>query len=176
MLELYWGCLIFGVLFALLSVVLGDFLSDMFDGMFDFLSLDGPQIFQPMIIVGFITGFGGSGVILTDTTNFPQFIIVITSLLAAFILSIIVYFTYVKPMQNAEASTGFTYQDLVGKVGEVSIPLPARGYGEVFLQIGSSNTNQIAASFDEEDIPSGTKVVVVEIREETLYVSPLNDL
>lgn len=176
MIELYWGCLLFGVLFAFLSVILGDFLSDMFDGMFDFLSLDGPQFFQPMVIVGFITGFGGAGIVLTDTTNIPQLFIVILSLLLALILSILVYFTYVKPMQNAEASTGFTYEDLVGRVGEVSIPLPATGYGEVMLNIGSSNTNQIAASFDEEDVPTGTRVVVVEIREETLYVSPINEL
>lgn len=176
MLEFYWGCLIFGVLFAILSVLVGEVFSDMFDGIFEFLSIDGPNYIQPMVIVGFITSFGGAGVLLTEKLNWPQYFIILLALFIALLLAAIVYFSYVKPMNQAESSTGFSYQDLIGKIGEVTIPLPAKGYGEVILLIGGGNTNQIAASFDSEEIPAGEKVVVVSIEEETLMVSKLNDL
>ncbi|MBB6452784.1 membrane protein implicated in regulation of membrane protease activity [Salirhabdus euzebyi] len=176
MVEVYWGCLVFGILFAFLSVILGDFLSDMFDGIFEFLSIDGPTFIQPMVIVGFITGFGGAGILLTDYTFFPQPLIIPLALLVATFLSVGVYFLYVKPMNRAESSTGFTYADLVGKVGEVSIPIPKEGYGEVVLSTIGGNTNQIAKSFDNVEIPVSEKVVVVEVKDDTLFVSKFNEL
>jgi membrane protein implicated in regulation of membrane protease activity len=176
MLELYWGCLIFGIIFALLSVVLGDFISDFFDGIFDFLSIDGPPFLQPMVIVGFITGFGGAGIVMTDYLAVAQVIIIPLAIIIALSLSVFVYYIYVKPMNNAEVSTGFTYADLVGAIAEVTIPLPKEGYGEVLINIGGGNTNQIAASFDQDEIASGERVVVVEVKDDTLYVSKVDEL
>lgn len=38
--ALYWGCLIGGILFAVVTVLLGDILSSALDGLLDFLSVD----------------------------------------------------------------------------------------------------------------------------------------
>ncbi|MBP1932008.1 NfeD family protein [Ammoniphilus resinae] len=171
MLEIYWGCLIVGVLFAIVSVVFGDFIGQFLDGMLDFLSLEGPDFFHPMVIIGGITAFGGIGILLTEYTFFSFWIILLLSFLIAIFLSILVYFFYVKPMQNAENSTSYSIQELSGKIGEVTIPIPREGYGEVVIKVGLSNTNQIAASFDREEINSGTRVVVVQVKEDTLFVS-----
>ena len=170
MLELYWGCLAGGVLFALITVVFGDILGDAFDGVFDALSFDHLDFLQPMVLVSGMTVFGGTGVTLTRYTSMEPFPVAVISVIAAVLLSIAVFFLYVKPMKNTENSTGFSIQDLVGKIGEVSVPIPAKGYGEVLVRIGAGNSNQIAASFDGEELPAGIRVVVAEVKDSTLYV------
>lgn len=168
MVDVYWACLAGGLIFAVVTVILGDLISHAVHGVLDFLSVD---FLQPMTIVGGITAFGGAGVLLTEYTVFSAWLIVLLSVLAALIVAIVVYFVYVKPMSNAENSTGFSIRDLTGKIGEVTVTIPATGYGEVLVRIGAANTNQIAASFEHETIQSGTRVVVVEVKDHTLFVA-----
>ena len=169
MVEVYWSCLIGGVLFALLTILFGDILGDVFDGIFETLHFD---FLNPMVLVGGITIFGGSGVMLSRYTQVEPLLVALLSLIIALALSIVLYFTYVKPMKNSENSTGYSMQDLVGKIGEVTVPIPVGGYGEVLLKVGAGNTNQIAATLDQDEIPTGTRVVVGDIKEGVLYVFP----
>lgn len=171
MLEIYWACLIGGVIFAVVTVVVGDLIGNLFDGILDFLSIEGLHFLQPVVLVSGITAFGGAGILLTEYTSLQVLPAAVLSVIAAILLSVPVYFFYVKPMENTENSTGYSMQDLTGRLGEVTVPIPATGYGEVIMKIGVGNTNQIAASFDREDIQTGTRVVVVEVRDGTLYVS-----
>ncbi|UOQ42932.1 protease [Halobacillus salinarum] len=175
MTAFFWGCLIFGLLFALLTVVVGDLISDLFDGMFEFLSMDGPQYIQPMVVVGFITTLGGSGILLHDYTSLPQFLSLTAAILIGLIISILVYFLYVKPMNKAESSTGFSYDELKGKAAEVTIAIPAQGYGEIMLVVGGSNTTQIAQGIEKEAIPGGEKVVIVDVEDHTALVTKFNE-
>lgn len=61
--------------------------------------------------------------------------------------------------------------DLPGKIGEITIPVPAAGYGEIMVKFGAGNSLHTAASFDHELLPAGIKVVVVEVREGVALVS-----
>lgn len=162
MLELYWGCLIFGVIFAIATIFFGD--------LFD-VSLDHLEWLQPTVLVSGITIFGGTGVLLIRYTDFIGSVVVVVSLLVTTILSGLLYFVYIKPMKNCENSSGFFIKELIGKTGEVTIPVPASGCGEVLIKIGAGNTNQIAASNDKVEISAGTQVVVTDVREGILYVS-----
>jgi membrane protein implicated in regulation of membrane protease activity len=170
MLEFYWGCLIAGILFAVISVIFGDILGCFLDGIFDFLLLDGPDYIHPMVIMGGVTVLGGTGIVFTEYTSLPLWLNIILSILIAGICSILVYLGYVKPMQRTENSTGYSIQELTGKLAEVIVPIPAQGFGEVMVKVGAANTNQIAASFDKEEIQSGSKVVVVEVKDHVLFV------
>lgn len=172
MLEFYWISLIGGVLFALVTVVFGDILGDIFGGFFDSLSMDHLDLLQPMVLVGGITVFGGSGIMLSQYTSLETMTVAMLSVMISIAVSIVVYFSYVKPMKNSENSSGFSIKDLVGKIGEVTVPIPSGGYGEVVLRVGASNTNQIAATLDQVKIPAGVKVVVGETRDGVLYVFP----
>lgn len=170
--ALFWGCLIGGVLFAVVTVLLGDVLSGALDGMLDFLSVD---FFKPVVLAAGVTVFGGTGIMLakyTDLSSGPQ---VVISILVAILLSIGVYFGYVRPMENSENSTGFSIREMVGRIGEVTIPLPAQGYGEVMVKVGAGNTLHIASSFDGTPVPAGVRVVVVEVAEDVLRVSELEE-
>lgn len=172
MLDIYWICFSGGVLFALVTLVFGDILGDIFGGLFDSLSMDHLDFLQPMVLVGGLTIFGGSGIMFNQYTNLDPRLVAALSLMISVILSILIYFAYVKPMKNSENSTGFSQKDLVGKIGEVSVPIPAKGYGEVIIRIGAGNTNQIAATLDDDEIPAGSRIVVGEVKEGILFVFP----
>lgn len=170
--ALFWGCLAGGVLFAVVTVLLGDVLSGALDGVLDFLSVD---FFKPVVLAAGITVFGGTGIMLvkyTDLSSVPQ---VVISLLAAILLSIAVYFGYVRPMENSENSTGFSIKEMAGRIGQVTVPVPAQGYGEVMVKVGAGNTLHIASSFDKKPVAAGVRVVIVEVAEDVLRVSELEE-
>lgn len=175
MLSVYWGFLIFGVLFAAITLIFGDLVSHVMENWPDFLSGNGLLVFHPLLIVGGITLLGGSGIILTEYTPLSSLLVFLMALLLMLFVNLPLYYLYVKPMRNSENSIGFSLQDLVGKIGEVIITVPAAGFGEVLVKVGAGNSSQIAASFEQETIQSGTRVVVVEVRESALYVTKLDE-
>ncbi|CAM4325634.1 protease [Paenibacillus tarimensis] len=173
--TLFWACFSGGVLYALVAVLLGDLVGQAFDGMLDFLSLDGIDWLQPMILVGGLTVFGGAGIVLQEYSTLGQSLVLGLSALIAIAASIGVYFLYVRPMKNSENTSGFSLQELSGKLGEVWVPIPSTGYGEVVVKVGPAGvTSQIAASYDGQPIAEGSKVVVVEVKEGTLYVAAVD--
>ncbi|MFD2116166.1 NfeD family protein [Paenibacillus yanchengensis] len=157
--------LICGALYAVMSVIFGDILGDL---------LDSIPVFQSAVLVSGITTFGGSGWLLIRMTELDRWLIVVIAVLIAIVIGIIVFFLYVKPMRNSENSLAFSLASLEGYIGEVITPIPANGVGEVLIKVGAGFTNQIAASFDQEDIAGDTKIVVVAIQDHTLLVSPLH--
>ncbi|MEF3303100.1 NfeD family protein [Paenibacillus sp. GYB003] len=173
--QLFWACLIGGVLFAVVTVIFGDLLSNALDGVLDFLSVDALRKLRPMVIVSGITAFGGAGLLLLHYTPLGPLPAAVVALLGAIAIGALVYVVYVRPMENSENSTGFSIRELTGRIGEVTVPVPPRGYGEVMVKIGHGHTNQIAASFDGETLAAGERVVVVDVRDDTLFVSRLDD-
>ncbi len=171
--EVYTGLLVTGILFALVTVLLGDLLSNALDGMFGWMSGDLLHVFQPMVLFSAITVMGGSGLMLMRLTSLGTAYVLALASLVAVGTSVLVYLLYVKPMNNTDNSVAFSMNDLVGRIGEVSVPIPARGCGEVLYRMGGSVTNQIAESFDGIEIASGARVVTVEVREGSVWVSPL---
>ncbi|AHF07048.1 hypothetical protein [Desulfitobacterium metallireducens] len=174
MLDIYWGCLFGGLIFALVTLIFGDLLGDAFQGLFHSFSLDHFDILQPMVLVSGITVFGGTGAVLTLYTQLLTVIIAILALILAVVLSILIYFAYVKPMKNSENSIAYSMQDLVGIPGQVSVTIPAEGYGEVILKIGAGHSNHIAVSQSGQELPIGTKIFVIKV--EKSIVSVVNQI
>lgn len=171
----FMGCMAVGVLFALVSVLFGDVISQAVDGALDFLASDGHHAFQPIVLFGTLTAFGGAGLLLTRYTALGSAAILAAALLAAVAIGAIVYFAYVRPMRNSENSVAFSIRDLSGKIGEALTTIPPAGYGEVLVRIGAGHTNQIAASFNGETIGAGSRIVVVEVKDDTLFVTRLDN-
>lgn len=170
LLNIYWGCLFGGLFFALVTVIFGDLLGDVLDGAFHSFSIGHLDFLQPMVLVSGITVFGGTGVILTRYTLLDSRQIGAISLIVAVLLSVLIYFAYVKPMKNSENSTAYSMQDLVGLTGDVSTAIPAKGYGEVILKIGAGRSNHIAASQYEEELPTGTPIFVTKVERSVVFV------
>ncbi|WP_248929536.1 protease [Paenibacillus hamazuiensis] len=174
MLDLYWGCLMVGVLIAVVTVIFGDILSNLLGGALDFLSGEHLQKLQPMVLFGAVAVFGGAGILLEKYTGLHTGAVLVISILCAVVVSALTYMLYVRPMENSENSIGFSMKELVGGIAEVTVPIPAHGYGEVVVRVGGGLSNQIAASFDGVEIEAGAKVVTVEVKDHTLYVSRLD--
>lgn len=172
--TLFLSCLVGGILYALISVIFGDWLGQALDGVLDFLSLDGHSWLSPTALVGGITVFGGAGIMLERYTLFGSTSVVLIALLIGLIAGTAVFFLYIKPMEQSENSIAFSLNGLSGMIADVLTPIPASGYGEVMVRVGAGNTNQIAASFDGVDIAGGARVVVVEVKDSTLYVSEID--
>lgn len=169
--ALFWGCFIGGALFAVISAVLGDLIGSWLDGIFDFLSVD---FLKPIITASAITSFGGAGILLDRYSGLGTAAVVMLAIVIAVLLSVLVYFVYVKPMENSENSTGFSESELPGKIGEVTVPIPAQGFGEVMVKQAGGNSLHIASSWDRKEIPAGTAVVVIETAKDgTVQVSEL---
>ena len=172
MTDVYWICLFGGLLFTVLTLLFGD----VFDGL-DFDGFDGlGEFFDPLSLVGGLTVFGGAGVLLEEMTALGTGTAAGLAGLIGLGLAVLMHFLYVKPMKRSENSTGFSMREYHGKLGEVITAIPATGFGEVLVTMGASNTFQTAASFDGHAIPGGTRVVVVEIRDSNLYVTPFDEL
>ncbi|UQZ35718.1 protease [Paenibacillus sp. PK3_47] len=170
--TLYLGCLALGVIFAVVSVIVGDIIGNALDGVFDALSFD---FVNPAVLAGGITVFGGAGVLLTRYSGLEDGAILALSLLIAAFLAVLLYLVVVKPMEKSEMSTGFSMLDLPGRIGEVTVPVPAAGYGEIMVKFGAGNSLHTAASFERLALPAGSKVVVVEVKEGVALVSEFEE-
>ncbi|MEK5644571.1 protease [Paenibacillus rhizosphaerae] len=170
--TLYWSCLAGGVIFAVVSVVLGDILSHALDGFLDFLSVD---VLKPMVIATAVTVFGGAGILLLRYTNLHQGLSALIAGIGAVAMAGVVYVAYVRPMENSENSTGYSIRELEGRIGEVTIPIPPEGFGEVMVKLGAGNTLHIASSLERLPLPAGTRVVVVDVLDGVLRVTGLEE-
>ncbi|QWU17723.1 hypothetical protein SAMN04487895_105133 [Paenibacillus sophorae] len=168
--TLYLSCLALGILFAIISLLAGDLIGHALGGMLDFLSFD---LLSPSVLAGGITVFGGAGILLTRYSGLADGAVLVLSLLISAFMSVLLYMGFVKPMDRSEVSTGFSMSELPGKIGEISVPVPAQGFGEVMVKFGPANTLHTAASFDRRPLSAGTKVVVVEVSEGVALVSEL---
>lgn len=164
MLTLFWTCLLGGLAFTLLVFLVGDVLEGVFDGI--------DALLDPFSLVGGVAAFGAAGIVLTSATTLGDGATVALAALIGVALAVVMHFAYVRPMKRSENSTGFSVQEYRGKLGEVITPIPARGFGEVLVRMGASNTFRQAASFEGGEIPRGARVVVVEIRDGDLLVAP----
>lgn len=175
MVDVYWACLIGGIVFAVITFIAGDLFDHAMDGIGHAVGFDHLDFLNPTTLVSALTTFGGAGVLLSEYTAISGAASAISAAAIAISLGIGLHFLYVRPMRRSENSVGFSMRDFPGMIGSVSIAIPARGYGEVIVRIGAGNTNQIAASFDGRPIASGTPVVIVEVRDDTLMVTPIDD-
>lgn len=167
---LFWSCFAGGALFALISAILGDVVGSWLEGVFDVFSVD---FLKPVVTASAITTFGGAGILLTRYTRIGNFGVVTLAVLIALSFSVLIYFAYVKPMENSENSIGYSSTELPGKLGEVTVPIPSKGFGEVMVKFVAGITLHTAASWDRRNIPAGALVVIVDSKDGVVHVSEL---
>ncbi|TXK84386.1 NfeD family protein [Paenibacillus sp. N3.4] len=174
MLIVYWNCLIFGIAFAVISLVIGDIIGHWLDSAASALHLNHFDFMQPIVLVGGITAFGAAGIIFHTYTMLGVALIALLAILIAIVLSVLTYIFFVKNMNKAEHSIGHSVGELIGRTAEVSVTIPAIGYGEILIRTNSGVSNYPAVSFEGLEISQGQKVVIVELRGRDFAVSELN--
>lgn len=150
-------------LLTLIFILFGD----IFDGIFESISF-----INPVLILTFIIFFSASGYTLEKITSVSSLIIIIISAVAAFILDIFLNIFVLIPMSSAEESLGYTEDSLKGRIGKIIIPVPKNGFGEIMIESKSGSISKPAASYEDTEIEEGEQVLVIEVKDGVLYVTP----
>ncbi|MBS4179244.1 NfeD family protein [Lederbergia citrea] len=127
---------------------------------------------SPVLILAFISFFSAGGYILEKVTAIHSFIIIAIAAIAAVLLDILLNVFVLVPMKSAEQSLSYTEKSLEGRVGKAIISIPEQGFGEVVIESYSGMISKPAASFEDTPISEGTEVLVIEVRNGVLYVTP----
>ncbi|UOQ84101.1 NfeD family protein [Gracilibacillus salinarum] len=155
-----------------MSLFLGNILDGLLESVFDGLG----EFFNPLLVFGTLSVVSGAGVLLTKYSAMLPVLVLLISLLIGFGAYLLIYYFLVIPMSNAESSASISVQDLVGEVGEVITSIPEKGMGEIFISRANGSRNETAVSFDNKVIKQGQQVVVVEVKDQILYVSELDEM
>ncbi|MEK3890282.1 hypothetical protein [Bacillus sp. FSL K6-3431] len=129
-------------------------------------------LLNPVLILAFITFFSAGGFILEKITSLNSIIIIVIAAIGSFLLDLLLNVFILIPMASAEQSLSYTEKSLEGRVGKVILTIPDKGFGEVFIESYSGMISKPAASFEDIPILEGTEVLVIEVKEGVLYVSP----
>jgi membrane-bound ClpP family serine protease len=86
------------------------------------------------------------------------------------VLSVLLYFFILLPLKSAEVSMAYTDESLAGQIGKVIVPIPVDGFGEVVIETVNGLISKRAVGFDNEEIEYNQQVLIVEVKEGTVYV------
>ncbi|MEI5908624.1 NfeD family protein [Bacillus spongiae] len=161
--SIYLTVLIISGSLTLLYMLFGDVLDGVFEA-FDFLN--------PTLILAFFTFFSASGYIFELVTSLHSILIIVISLLIAFLLDTLLNVFVLIPLSTAEESLVYTEESLKGRIGKIIVSVPEDGFGEVIIEGISGVISKPAASFDNEGIAEGEKVLVIDVKNGVLYVTP----
>lgn len=154
-----------------LCMVLYLFFADVADGV-----TDGIPFLDPAVILAFITATAAAGYILEVFSELSHLVIFLTSMVISFIFTALLYYFFLVPLRSAETSLTYTEESLAGQTGRVITPIPVDGFGEVLIETVSGNIHKRAASYNQEDIPYGQEILVIEVMNGTLYVQAYESL
>lgn len=170
--SLFLTCFWTGVILAIVSFVLGR--------LFDFIDIDGDLDIQggtpfmtvsplkPIIIVTFITVFGGVGVMSME--SWSSMISLFIALIAAFFVSYIVYRWIVVPLYRAQNTSTIFQKELVGHEACATLGMVGESFGKITYLINGNTYTSPARSIDGARINTGDKVVIVKIENNIFWV------
>ncbi|AUI36542.1 hypothetical protein ABS784_10270 [Geobacillus sp. G4] len=155
--EVVYGAVL--VVSALLTV-LYFFFSDVLDGLFDVA--DHP-LFSPQLILSFFIVGSAVGLLAEMYTDWASGSIIWLSIGVALVAVLLLHFFVFLPLRSAEASLGYTDADLEGALAKVIVSVPPDGLGEILISRKSGAVAKAAKSANNEAIPSGEEVIIVQM-------------
>ncbi|MCQ2075416.1 MAG: serine protease [Bacteroidaceae bacterium] len=131
---------------------------------------DGMNLFTIKNLFGFLVGFGWAGVCLYNSIS-SNIVRIIVALIVG-ILFVLMFVLIYKQTRKMDRNGAFDINDCLDKTATVYLRIPASGEGKGKVQISiNGSVHEIDALTDEDAIPSGQNVKIVEIIDnETLKV------
>jgi membrane-bound ClpP family serine protease len=148
---------------TLLYLLFGDFLEGI---------AEATGFINPTLILAFVTFTSASGYIFELLTSYNHLLIIGISVIIAIILDVFLNIFVLIPLSRAEKSLVYTTESLRGRVGDVIIPIPVDGFGEVIIKSASGTISKSATSFENKAIAEGEKVLIIEVKDGVLKVLP----
>lgn len=176
----YFAMVVSGLIFAVALLLLGEFGGDGADAGADVSAdVDGGlmgdmdlQIFSPITLATFITVFGATGLICTIGLDVDDRVSLIIAFVAGAIVSLVVALIYSKVLVEMHGTTEIRQADMIGVTGQVTVPIPPGGLGEVRFEIHNELMSRPARSSTQAPIARGTAVVIEEIAAGAAIVRP----
>ena len=180
MIAAYLLCAIAGVSFMGISAFMGHFgghghsghAGDHGHGGDHGHSAFGLPYLSPVAIAAYVTGFGASGILLTQGLHLTNPLVHVTLAAAcAAVFGVVVLLGMAKLTEHAEGNTLASVQDVVGQDVEVSVAIPPGGTGEVSYVAGGSRQQSTARADAGQAFPQGSRVRVTRALDGTLWVT-----
>lgn len=127
-----------------------------------------------MTVMAFLTWFGAGGYILHAILGWWPPLTLPLSLVPGFVAGWLVYLFLVKVLLPGTHTEGATERQIVGRLGKVSIKIPAGGVGEVVYTLGGARHSDGAVSIDGLEIPQDAEVVIVGFEKGLAQVEPFD--
>lgn len=131
-------------------------------------------ILNPVLILAFLTFLSAAGYLLEALTALNSILIMVISAIVSLILDTFLNVFVLIPLSKSEESLVYTEDSLKGRIGNVIIPIPENGFGEVLIESISGRISKPAASFDNTSIDEGKKVLIIDVKNGVIYVVPQN--
>lgn len=145
-----------------------DGLSADFDG--DLESGDAPfQLFSLRNLINFLLGFSWTGISFYNTISSPRLLIVLSIIVGC--LFIYLFFLIIKQVQKLEENNSFDIKNTLNKSAEVYLKIPEKksGKGKIMISVNGA-FHELDAMTENEAIPSGAVVKVIEIENENIII------
>ncbi|RUQ26003.1 hypothetical protein ELQ35_18870 [Peribacillus cavernae] len=137
-----------------------------------FAGLHLPDVLNPALILSFLTIFSACGYLLEHLTSLSSIFVSVIAAVTAVLLVSLLNVLILIPLSSAEESLVILEADLKGRVGTVITSVPVDGFGEVLIESKSGSFAKPAVSFHAENIPSQTKVLIIDVQNGILHVAP----
>lgn len=145
------------------------FFQDVFHGLSEAIPV---SFLNPALILSFLTIFSASGYSGEIAAPLSSSVIALLSFVLSVLLVSLLHFFVLVPLSSAEESLAYRETDLKGRVGRVITSVPKDGYGEVIIEGIGGAISKSAVSFDQEQIKYGTAVLVIDVKDGVLFVTP----
>jgi hypothetical protein len=162
--SIYLFLLIVGVILTILYIFVGELLEGVMD-------IAGDTVLNPITIIGYITLIGGLGYVL-ETIGFflGSGMVLLINLIVSGIVIVLVNYFIILPVKRSEKNMSYSINDLKGIVGDVFTTIPADGFGEIIIARTHGTVSKPAKSFDHEELPEGTRILVIDIDDEGVFL------
>lgn len=168
--KVFWGAAVvatFVFLLQFLLTMLGMDHSDVdvdFDGTDTMDVGNSINLFSIKNLINFSMGFGWSGVCLRELIPNPILLTLASVVIGGLFVLMFVYI-FVKT-RRLEKNGAFNINDCLNRTADVYLRIPSGGEGKGKVQISlNGSVHEFDAITDEDCIPSGTRVRIIEVLE-----------
>lgn len=118
---------------------------------------------SPISIAAFVTSFGGIGLIATLGLGWSAIASAAAAVVGSIVVAILSHFAFFYLFIAPQASSALKGSDIVGRVAQVTAPIPGNSVGEItYVSMGERHT-AIARSSNGQPIARGAAVVIESI-------------
>jgi hypothetical protein len=176
MLRVFQISFLVGTVYTVISFLLGQ--------LFDFIDIDGDVDFdgdasgvnvsplKPIVIVAFVTVFGGIGTIMMKI-GLGAIIALAISIPAGLFMAFVIYRFIVVPLYKAQNTSSASQQELIGHKAKMKLGTKEDKFGTITYAINGNSYSSPAKSVDGKEIHTNEDVVIIDIKKNVFFVDKL---